>query len=136
MTCDKTEFTVLCCRSVQGNRHSKFNWNAVMQMEANEGSKVQTILSLCSCQSNTCTVTQPTSTVEYCSPKAECFETCVVSPFLLYNACYSLLTLNKQYSRILIYVYKYECIVIFIVAPCILFHYVNKTSKCTYTSYI
>jgi hypothetical protein len=82
-----------------------------MQMEANEDSKVQTVLSLCSCQSNACTVTQPTSTVEYCSPLANCFETCMVSPFLLYNAWYSLLTLNERYSRILKYVYKYEYII-------------------------
>jgi len=51
-----------------------------MQMEANEDSKVQTVLSFFTCQSNACIVTQPTSTVEYCSPLAECFETCVVSP--------------------------------------------------------
>jgi len=66
-----------------------------MRMEANENSKVQTVLSLCSCQLNACTVTQPTSTVEYCSLLVECFETCMVSQFLLYNAWYFLLTLSE-----------------------------------------
>jgi hypothetical protein len=71
-----------------------------MQMEVNEDSKVQTLLSLYICQLNACTVAQPTSTVEYCSPSAECFETWVISPFLLYNAWYFLLTLNKWYSTV------------------------------------
>jgi hypothetical protein len=46
--------------------------------------------------------------------------------------------LNKCFDKpklVTIYNFKH-LLFIFIVAPCILLHYVNKTNKCTFTSYI